>query len=100
MQKDKDKHITKKWWQNFRHGYIEQAFNRAVVKEKLGHGEANLPYLRRADWKRLTSGKTVTKYERKLGNSMEAEQGETPARPRNLKDILTEEAPVAGPSGA
>ena len=41
----------KKWRQTFTRGYVEQTFRRCCVKEKLLHGEANVPYLQRTDWK-------------------------------------------------
>ena len=44
--------------------------------------------MQRSDWKRILDGKTVKKYDAK---SCGDEDGETPARPRNLKDILAEE---------
>ena len=46
----------KKWSQTFTRGYVEQAFRRCCVKEKLLHGEANKPYLQRADWKLKDKG--------------------------------------------
>ena len=46
----------KKWSQVFSRGYIEQAFRRCCVKESLLHGEDNLPYLQRADWKLKQKG--------------------------------------------
>ena len=82
----------KTWKQFFRKGYIQQAFTRGCVSERISHGAANVPYLQRADWQRLiNSGKTEKKYDRKV-EQQEPSTGETPARPRNLKDILSEEA--------
>ena len=83
------KETLARWKQHFRRGYIEQAFTRGCVKERLGHGEENLPYLQREDWKRIVSGKTHIKYDRK---EVVPENGDTPAQPRNLKDILAEVA--------
>lgn len=80
--------ITSQWKQTFKCGYIQQAFSRAVVREKLGHGTENEPYLQRADWKRLRTGKTMVKYDRKPAPD---QSDDTPARPRNLKDILAEQ---------
>ena len=86
--KDAEGSTVKTWKQTFKRSYIEQAFSRGCVKERLGHGQENEPYLQRSDWKRILDGKTVKKYESK---SCGDEDGETPARPRNLKDILAEE---------
>ena len=47
---------NKKWRQTFTRGYVEQAFRRCSVKEKLLHGEANLPFLQRTDWKLISKG--------------------------------------------
>ena len=44
------------WRQTFTRGYLEQAFRRVCVKEKLLHGEANEPFLQRADWKLKDKG--------------------------------------------
>ena len=46
----------KSWKQVFTRGYIEQAFRRCCVSESLLHGEANEPYLQRADWKLKDKG--------------------------------------------
>ena len=46
----------KKWRQTFSRGYIEQAFRRCCVKEKLLHGKANEPFLQRTDWKLKAKG--------------------------------------------
>ena len=46
----------KSWAQAFARGYIEQAFRRCCVHEALLHGEANKPYLQRADWKLKEKG--------------------------------------------
>ena len=91
---DAQKRETARWKQHFRRGYIEQAFTRGCVKSRLGWGEANMPYLQRDDWQRLRSGKTNKKYDRKLPGIPEAdlESGETPARPRNLRDLLAADA--------
>ena len=84
VTKDTDGSIIKTWKQTFKSGYIQQAFTRAVVKEKLGHGAENEPYLQREDWKRLRSGKTMVKYDRKPALGTETD----PEHPRSLKDIL------------
>ena len=53
-------HGDRRWQQTFTRGYLEQVFRRVCVKEKLLHGEANKPYLQRADWKLKKKGvKTV-----------------------------------------
>ena len=70
------------WKQHFRRGYIHQAFDRACIKERIGHGAENEPYLQRADWKRLRSGKTEKKYDRKKS------EGETDEQPRSLKSMM------------
>ena len=60
---------TRTWRQTFfSRGYIEQALHRCCVKEKLLHGEANEPYLQRADWKLKQKGvkKERAKSERDL----------------------------------
>ena len=44
------------WQQTFTRGYVEQAFRRCCVKEKLLHGEENQQYLQRADWKLKQKG--------------------------------------------
>ena len=46
----------KKWRQTFGRGYIEQAFRRVCVSESLLHGEADQPFLQRADWKLKDKG--------------------------------------------
>ena len=47
---------TNSWKQTFTRGYIEQAFRRCCVKEKLLHGEENQPYLQRHEWKLKNKG--------------------------------------------
>ena len=47
---------SKVWQQTFTRGYVEQAFRRCCVKEKLLHGEENLMYLQRTDWKLKQKG--------------------------------------------
>ena len=79
------------WLQHFRRGYIQQAFTRAVVAEKLGHGQENQPYLQRADYQRLKHGKTTKKYDKLAHPLEEATNGESPACPKSLKDILAEQ---------
>ena len=78
------------WKQFFKRGYIQQAFERGCVSERISHGIQNEPYLQRKDWHRLRSGKTEKKYERKV-DQQETGTGDTPARPRNLKEILAEQ---------
>ena len=45
------------WIQTFKKGYIEQSFKRACVRAELLHGEANAPYLQRADHRLLDKGR-------------------------------------------
>ena len=40
----------KLWTQTFKRGYIEQSFKRVCVRQELLHGEANIPFLQRADY--------------------------------------------------
>ena len=47
------------WKQTFNVGFIEQAFRRVSVRESLQHGEANGPYLLRADARRTAVGKAT-----------------------------------------
>ena len=89
VQKDGEGHVTRRWKQTFKSGYIQQAFTRGVVKEKLGHGAENVPYLQREDHKRLRTGKTMVKYDRKPAQT---ESDDTPAHPRSLKEIIEEQA--------
>ena len=89
VQKDGEGHVTRRWKQTFKSGYIQQAFTRGVVKEKLGHGAENVPYLQREDHKRLRTGKTMVKYDRKPAQT---ESDDTPAHPRTLKEIIEEQA--------
>ena len=72
------------WKQHFRKGYIQQAFIRGCIKERIGHGAVNEPFLQRADWRRLKSGKATTKYDRKLDE-------ETGGVQRTVHDIMTEQ---------
>ena len=44
------------WKQTFKRGYVEQAFRRMCVRESLLHGEENMPWLQRADYRRLNMG--------------------------------------------
>ena len=54
----------KKWNQVFTRGYIEQAFRKCCVRESLLHGEANAPFLQRADWKLKQKGVKTEKSEK------------------------------------
>ena len=49
----------KLWTQTFKRGYKEQTFRRVCVRAELLHGEANAPYLQRADHRLLTKGKVA-----------------------------------------
>ena len=46
------------WKQTFKVGFIEQTFKRLCVRESLHHGEDNLRYMDRRDFRRLATGKT------------------------------------------
>lgn len=48
---------NKLWQQTFKRGYIEQTFRRICVRADLIHGEANKPYIQRADHRLLSKGK-------------------------------------------
>ena len=82
-----------KWTQHFRKGYMQQVFTRACVAEKLNYGAENEPFLQRADWKRLRSGKSTKKYETKHAKAMAEQQSssDSPLRPRCIADILAEQ---------
>ena len=49
-----------KWKQTFTMGYVQQAFERACVRESLQHGEENAAYQQRADARRKAAGKAIT----------------------------------------
>ena len=51
----------KLWTQTFKVGYVEQMFRRISVRAELIHGEANEPYLQRADCRLKKSGKSSAK---------------------------------------
>ena len=70
-------------------GYIQQAFTKGCVKERLRHGVENIPFLQRDDYKRLVQGKTQKKYDRK--DTGQSDGDGAPAPPRNLKDIMAEQ---------
>ena len=80
---------TRSWKQTFRVGYIQQAFTKGCVKERLRHGVENIPFLQRDDYKRLVQGKTQKKYDRK--DTGQSDGDGAPAPPRNLKDIMAEQ---------
>ena len=83
-----------KWKQHFRKGYMQQIFTRGCVKERLNYGVENEPFLQRADWQRLRSGKSTKKYDSKHVKARAAEaqeDGTSPMQPRNIKDILAEQ---------
>ena len=97
LRTDPSKHTRKDgdggiitWEQHFKKGYIQQAFSRAVVTERLGHGRENEPYLQRADWKRLQSGKSTTKYD-KVCRPLDEDAENGDAQQRNLKDLVAEQ---------
>ena len=50
------KNNSRTWTQAFTKGYIEQAFRRACVSQALLHGEENMPFLSREDWKLKRKG--------------------------------------------
>ena len=79
------------WKQHFRKGYIQQAFMRGCIKERISHGAVNEPFLQRTDWRRLKSGKATTKYERKLPVNGTDDTSRTAAGPRTLHDIMAEQ---------
>ena len=49
-----------KWKQTFTVGYVQQAFERACVRESLQHGEENAAYMQRVDARRKAAGKAST----------------------------------------
>ena len=49
----------KLWSSTFSRGYVEQAFRRVCVRAELQHGKENLPYLQRADFRLVETGKVA-----------------------------------------
>ena len=64
LRSDQDRR-KEKWTQTFSKGYIQQAFTRVTVSERLRHGEDNARFLQRVDARRLQTGRDSVKNEKK-----------------------------------
>ena len=74
------------WYTSFLKGYIEQAFSRLNVSERLSHGPENEKHLQRADYLRTTGGKDKARWKKWREDT---DDGETsPLRPRNMISAL------------
>ena len=51
---------NKLWKQQFKKGFVQQAFSRLCVRESLQHGPENAAYAQRCDARRVAKGKAST----------------------------------------
>ena len=78
---------ARRWKQSFTVGYIQQAFTRACVRESLRHGEANAPYMQRADRVLVSKGKGSVAVSSKLKSQAD---GESPVPIRSIYSACAE----------
>ena len=90
----------KTWHTSYLKGYIEQAFARLNVSERLSYGPENEPHLQRADYLRTTGGRDKERW-RKWRE--ETDEQTSPLRPRNMTEslelLLERERDLTGTTG-